>query len=956
MTRAISRESFNELKNYLGVYLQQGRPILDADWNENQDIIASFIRRLAREALGNGSPNDGFRVSPIFPISLSELQNKGNDAFQTLVASVATEGLDVCIGDLLLPLLQHVFKSMPFFVGFPGYLLDDFESPADLALSSPPGAVRITKDRPYEGLACARVAGHSDQASVTRTLASPIDISAYENATFRYRLNAQVPGTFKFFLEDDDGNRSEWKISNSAYAADAWFAGVAGPLDARPQIITAVLSSFYDTMDPYTTQLYVLGGTPPYSVAISAGALPPYTTITMADVHKIHIHYDLPAMGSPPSGTYDFTVQITDAHGLIATRSYSLEVKTGPAPTSGPQYILDSLVTSAILLDGVFTTLLASRVGVTNSTPADLTKIRKYGFVMYQDPAQPLVWDFDNLQLGSASLLNEKGANNFIIRGSQLSQFVNSLAFLDLFQDPGGGGTPPPDFFEDISILDIMNTEFNISEPTIENAGRIYVDGQPCVQIQDVLYSDQADPNDPPLSPPVSGTREDLVYIDVWNEPVTYVEDPEIREIALGGPDTSTRMRVKHRVRVSQGGGVPVGDGIGNGTLATEGSYSGRANRLYLVEIDTPGNIGAATFRWSEDNASTIQRVIAPLPPGSTKVVVEDASAFHPGDYILIRKEFGAEEHRVAAVFGNIITLEGATGAQLGALPAASGHPDFKTFALADRPMIQRWNAFKTPIAADPSDPTVSSAIPLSDGVQVRFGGKAMKKGDYWNFKARYLAGDEPSGINPVTRIEDLSFKRARGVVHRYAPLARITRDAAAEAPNKISLIQDLRKRVGTASTLAQPLEDVNAITISGGVGSSSIPLSLGGVDLRPAAIDSQFLVVWQGDLYILDPFSYGLDRFMNIAVSLYNREPDPSDWTVGKIQDRVIEVRLRRKTKGVEIPLTLFFRKSATMNEFLTESIIPTHVHVWVWLSDPDINLGLTSMQLTVIELKKSS
>ena len=44
MTRAISRESFDELKNYLGVYLQQGRPILDADWNENQDIAVAALR------------------------------------------------------------------------------------------------------------------------------------------------------------------------------------------------------------------------------------------------------------------------------------------------------------------------------------------------------------------------------------------------------------------------------------------------------------------------------------------------------------------------------------------------------------------------------------------------------------------------------------------------------------------------------------------------------------------------------------------------------------------------------------------------------------------------------------------------------------------------------------------------------------------------------------------------
>ena len=67
MATAISRDSFNELKNYLGVYLQQGRVILDSDWNENQDIAVSFLRRLSREALGEGSPNRGFAIDPVFP-------------------------------------------------------------------------------------------------------------------------------------------------------------------------------------------------------------------------------------------------------------------------------------------------------------------------------------------------------------------------------------------------------------------------------------------------------------------------------------------------------------------------------------------------------------------------------------------------------------------------------------------------------------------------------------------------------------------------------------------------------------------------------------------------------------------------------------------------------------------------------------------------------------------------
>ena len=38
MKTQISRDSFNSDKRYSGVYLQQGRMITDADWNEETEI------------------------------------------------------------------------------------------------------------------------------------------------------------------------------------------------------------------------------------------------------------------------------------------------------------------------------------------------------------------------------------------------------------------------------------------------------------------------------------------------------------------------------------------------------------------------------------------------------------------------------------------------------------------------------------------------------------------------------------------------------------------------------------------------------------------------------------------------------------------------------------------------------------------------------------------------------
>ena len=48
----------------------------------------------------------------------------------------------------------------------------------------------------------------------------------------------------------------------------------------------------------------------------------------------------------------------------------------------------------------------------------------------------------------------------------------------------------------------------------------------------------------------VKGNRFDLVYIEAWQQPVNAVEDSALFEVALGGPDTSTRVRNMRRVRI----------------------------------------------------------------------------------------------------------------------------------------------------------------------------------------------------------------------------------------------------------------------------------------------------------------------------------------------------------------------------------------------------------------------
>ena len=62
-----SRKTFDKKKKYSGVYLQQGRVLLDSDFNEQREITNHFLRSLIRDIIGPcGAPlkNAGFSIIP----------------------------------------------------------------------------------------------------------------------------------------------------------------------------------------------------------------------------------------------------------------------------------------------------------------------------------------------------------------------------------------------------------------------------------------------------------------------------------------------------------------------------------------------------------------------------------------------------------------------------------------------------------------------------------------------------------------------------------------------------------------------------------------------------------------------------------------------------------------------------------------------------------------------------
>jgi hypothetical protein len=133
-----------------------------------------------------------------------------------------------------------------------------------------------------------------------------------------------------------------------------------------------------------------------------------------------------------------------------------------------------------------------------------------------------------------------------------------------------------------------------------------------------------------------TGTGPYVYYLDLWKRAVTWLQDPELIDSAIG-IDTSGRLQTVWQVRwttANPTGGV-TGCAIPDSEIAypqqssgqlttqalpnpasgpcclTPGSgYTGLENQFYRVQIHQGGPLGRATFKWSRENASVITGVI----------------------------------------------------------------------------------------------------------------------------------------------------------------------------------------------------------------------------------------------------------------------------------------------------------------------------------------------------------
>ncbi|GEM_PF-1656051 len=80
------KDTFDEAKGYVGLRLQMGVPLLDRDWNELEDIRRYNEVMLRRHYIGDGTPDDGFKILPLddpgngFMIQKGHILVKGMEA------------------------------------------------------------------------------------------------------------------------------------------------------------------------------------------------------------------------------------------------------------------------------------------------------------------------------------------------------------------------------------------------------------------------------------------------------------------------------------------------------------------------------------------------------------------------------------------------------------------------------------------------------------------------------------------------------------------------------------------------------------------------------------------------------------------------------------------------------------------------------------------------------------
>jgi Family of unknown function (DUF6519) len=391
----------------------------------------------------------------------------------------------------------------------------------------------------------------------------------------------------------------------------------------------------------------------------------------------------------------------------------------------------------------------------------------------------------------------------------------------------GAHGGPVGDLGFEITDLTTGLGPFSISQ------GHYYVDGILCENDADVGYWEQP----AWYRQPKPATGSHLVYLDVWERHVTALQDPLLREVALGGPDTTTRAEVVWQVKAHPlEGAQKLSDADlaklleelrgkaprlmaqakerdedmgGPCAVDPESRYRGLENQLYRVEIHRGGTgasttetttqaaargrsratyseqqdatEGQATLKWSRDNGAV---AVFPVLEGSDHGLVlehlgrDERSGLAEDQWVELTDDDQEYSGRDGRPLLQVETIDPESN-----LVTLRGSVGVDVTELQS-PLLRRWDQTKA------NAPLVDGAMPLvegewvdlEDGVQVWFEpGGVYRPGMYWLIPARVATGDVEWPQQPAQAGSPAgpALRGPHGIVHHYAPLCQLTLGAA---------------------------------------------------------------------------------------------------------------------------------------------------------------------------------
>ncbi len=388
----------------------------------------------------------------------------------------------------------------------------------------------------------------------------------------------------------------------------------------------------------------------------------------------------------------------------------------------------------------------------------------------------------------------------------------------------GPAGSPDNGF-----KLKVVGGELTLSAGTYYTGGlRLELENDEKFNLQKDWLQQGSSPGES-LTPP-AGAQFDFVWLDVWQQPVSAVEDKELFEVALGGADTSTRIRTMRRARVlSNVGDVDCADAwsqlmtslAGEGTLNSDfelvpdsrltveadgtagsadlctppvnGGYLGAENQAIRVQIT-----GNNQFTWGFDNGAPLYRV---------KLLADNTGQLRRIHMLTVPKDqahFPLEGQTIELLPWSALLSNGQKNAESsGFLVKVDGgyNPDTQELHITNAPgndtgtppmaFGTRWTA-RGDVTLEPAPEdeyfymrvwnrgadTQSNAsinfvpgtpVPLAKtGLQVTFDGSNLRKNDYWIIAAR------PETPNVVVPWELSAGRRPHGVRRWIAPLGMI--------------------------------------------------------------------------------------------------------------------------------------------------------------------------------------